>query len=120
VNIRDGGSNIGSGDNVVYITGGSVTIDDSDIGHGSNVGLKTFSASGTDATLVMHRTLVHDNGSHSIHIFTGDADIENSASWTNAGDGIKVWAVASLTRSPLQRSSAGPVSPLSHLLLHRS
>jgi hypothetical protein len=64
VNIRDGGSNIGSGDNMVYIAGGSVTIDDSDIGHGSNVGLKTFSASGTDATLIMHRTTVHDNGSH--------------------------------------------------------
>jgi RHS repeat-associated protein len=100
VNIRDGGSNIGSGDNMVYVTGGSVTIDDSDIGHGSNVGLKTFSASGTDATLIMHRTTVHDNGSHGIHVFNGYADIENSASWSNAGDGLKVWV-----------SSGSPVAP---------
>lgn len=100
VNIRDGGTNIGSGDNMVYITGGTVTIDDSDIGHGSNVGLKTFSASGADATLIMHRTLVHDNGSHGIHIFNGYADIEDSASWSNAGDGIKVWV-----------ASGSPVAP---------
>jgi RHS repeat-associated protein len=90
-NIRYGGSSIGSGDTMVYITGGSVTIEDSDISLGKNVGLKSFSGTGADASLTMTRTKVHDNGSHGIHIFNAHADIIDSASWSNAGDGLKVW-----------------------------
>jgi RHS repeat-associated protein len=100
VNVRYGGSSIGSGDNMVYLTGGSVTIEDSDIGYGKNVGLKSFSGTGTTASLTMKRTKVHDNGSHGIHIFNAYADIQDSASWSNAGDGLKVWVASGSQVTP--------------------
>jgi RHS repeat-associated protein len=98
VNVRYGGTNLN--DTMVYITGGSLTVEDSLISQGSNVGLKAFSGTGTDASVVMRRTKVENNGSHGIFIFNAHAEIEDSASWSNAGDGLKVWVASGSQVTP--------------------
>jgi RHS repeat-associated protein len=98
VNIRYGGSNWN--DMMIYVTAGSLTVEDSLISRSSRVGIKTFSASGTGATLVMRRTKVENNGSHGIFVFNAHAEIDDSASWSNGSDGLKVWVASGYPGTP--------------------
>jgi RHS repeat-associated protein len=97
VNVRNGGSNLN--DTMIYAAGGSLTVEDSVISNGSNVGLKVFAGgNGSGTTAVIRRTKAENNAASGIFIFNAYAQIEDSASWSNGGDGIKVWVATGYTQ----------------------
>lgn len=99
VNVRCGGSNLN--DTMVYAAGGSLTIEDSVISDSSKGGLTVFgSTDGTAASAVIRRTKVERNGGSGTYIFNAHALIEDSASWSNAGDGLKIWVASGYTAAP--------------------
>ena len=97
VNVRYGGTHLN--DTMVYAAGGSLTVEDSVISNGSDVGLKVFAGgNGSGTTAVIRRTKVENNGASGIFIFNAYAQIEDSASWANGGDGLKVWVATGYTQ----------------------
>ncbi len=98
VNVRNGG---GNGVAMIYAVGGSLTVDHSTFSQSAGTGLEVFGGTnGTDASAEISRTKAEDNAGRGIFIFNAYAEIEDSASWSNEGNGISVWVASGTQADP--------------------
>lgn len=87
---RFGGISGGGDTNAtIEIKGGTVTIEDSVVSQNLNSGIYVSGGStGTDATAVVRRTKLEDNGGDGLNAFNAQLTVEDSAFWSNESDGL--------------------------------